>query len=371
MLNRRPFEIVNEKISFTNQSGIAIYRGSKSLDDSSMAGSMSSNLENNPAAEGRPDAIVREHTFSVVVCTRNRARFLERAIDSVVAQEYPKDRYELIVVDNDSSDGTRALVERYLISAPVSVSYNIERRLGVSFARNLGVERARHEYVAFLDDDAVAAPGWLAAFDVAIREYGARVAGGRVDPVIEPGVEPPTWWTDRDIRCLFGLDHAHLCPGERVVAIRWPLWLGGGNSVYSKRLLRDHGGFRTHFGPTGRRRRAAEDIDLNVRLERAGVPIYYAREALITHRITAERLTRRYVWRRTYWAGITNAAAAAVLGGRADPVSLRELGRAALGLLAREPARTTAGCRLAYRVGYLRKRWRIALAERLGRWPSE
>lgn len=321
-------------------------------------------------AECKSEAIVGGRTFSVVICTRNRAGFLERAIDSVLAQEYPKDRYELIVVDNDSSDGTRTLVERYLISAPVRVSYHVEERVGVSFARNLGIERARHEYVAFLDDDAAAGPGWLAAFDVAIQERGALVAGGRVEPVIEPGVEPPMWWGDRNIRSLFGLDHRHLHPGERVVAIRWPLWLGGGNSVYSKRLLQHLGGFRTDFGPTGLRRRAAEDIYLNLQLEHAGVPIYYAHEAWIEHMVTADRLTRSYVWRRTYWSGVTNAIAEAFLGRRSDAGSLPKLGRAALRLLlSREPARTTAGCRLAYGVGYLHKRWAIALAERLRRQP--
>jgi len=323
-----------------------------------------------PVAEGTSEAIVGGCTFSVVICTRNRAGFLGRAIDSVLAQEYPKDRYELIVVDNGSSDGTRALVERSLISAPVRVSYHVEERVGASFARNLGIERARHEYVAFLDDDAVAGPGWLAAFDVAIRERGALVVGGRVEPVIEPEVEPPAWWGDRNIKRLFGLDHHHLHPGQRIVAIRWPLWLGGGNSAYSKRLLQHLGGFRTDLGPTGLRRRVAEDIYLNLQLERAGVPIYYADEARVEHVVTADRLTRSYVWWRTYWSGVTRATAEVFLGHRSDTGSLPKLGRAALRLLlSREPVRTTAGCRLAYGIGYLRKRWAVALAQRWGRRP--
>jgi len=317
-----------------------------------------------------PEATAEMRKFSVVVCTRNRAHFLEETLDSVLAQEYPKDRYELIVVDNDSSDGTRSLVERYVTSdRSIPVSYHLERRPGASFARNLGVEIARYEYVAFLDDDTIAAPEWLVGFDTAIREHEVLAAGGPVEPVLEPGVELPPWWND--VKNLFGFDHAHLYPGRRVVTIRWPLWLGACNSVYSKRLLQDYGGFRTDCGPVGRRYRVAQDVDLNVRLESAGVPIYFVSDAWIKHRVTADRLTRRYIWRRMYCAGVTDAHAWAMLGGRSDAVSLRELGRAARGLLAREPARTTAGCRLAYGVGYLRKRWTIALAERLGRWPSE
>jgi hypothetical protein len=147
-----------------------------------------------------------------------------------------------------------------------------------------------------------------------------------------------------------------------VITLRWPLWLGGCNSVYSKQLLRDHGAFRTDFGPIGHRYRVAEDIDLNVRLERAGVPIYFVRGARIKHRITADRLTRRYIWRRNYCAGITDAHAWAILGRRTNIRILHQLPRAILDfLVGREAARTTAGCQLAYRIGYLYKSWAIAI----------
>ncbi|MEO8755381.1 MAG: glycosyltransferase [Casimicrobiaceae bacterium] len=79
-------------------------------------------------------------TFSVVICTRNRAAFLADAIRSVLDQQYPKDRYELLVVDNGSCDATRAVVESHLTSGEVPVSYHREGRLGVSL-RPLSVGR--------------------------------------------------------------------------------------------------------------------------------------------------------------------------------------------------------------------------------------
>jgi glycosyltransferase involved in cell wall biosynthesis len=311
----------------------------------------------------RANAKAEMRKFSVVVCTRNRANFLEDTVESVLAQNYPKELYELIVVDNDSRDGTRALVDRYVASDRIPVSYHLERRPGASFARNLGIERACYDYVAFLDDDTTAAPGWLAAYDVAIRENDVVAAGGPVEPAVEPGVELPSWWND--IKSLFSLDHAHLYPGQRVVTIRWPIWLGACNSVYSKRLLRDYGGFRIDCGPVGRRYRVAQDVDLNVRLERAGVPIHYVSDAWIKHRVTADRLTRRYVWQRTYCAGITDAHAWAMLGRRSNVGSLRQLARATLQLLmSGEAERTAAGCQVAYRLGYLRKSWALTFEQR-------
>ena len=301
--------------------------------------------------------------FSVVVCTYNRACFLEATLDSVLAQDYPRNDYELIIVDNDSTDGTRALVERHLNCAPVSVSYYVQREAGASFARNLGIERARYEYVAFLDDDTIAAPNWLIGFDAAIQGHRALAGGGPVEPVVEPGIKLPAWWRERNIRGIFGFEHTNVDSSKKVVAIRWPLWLGACNSFYSKRLLKEHGGFRMDCGPIGHRYRVAQDVELNVRLECAGVPIYYVRDSRVRHRITADRLTRRYIWRRAYAAGITDAHAWTVLGRRSNAGRLLQLARATLRLLvSREPARTSAGCRVAYGLGYQRKRWAMTHA---------
>lgn len=295
-------------------------------------------------------------TFSVAVCTHNRVSFLAGAIESVLAQDYPRDRFELIVIDNASTDGTHPLVERYAESAPIPVSYELEPRLGTALARNRAAESARNEYVAYLDDDTIADPGWLAAFDAAIREHGARVAGGPVEPVLEPGVDAPVWWGEGEVQAIFGLDHSERLAEEPAVPIRWPLWLGAGNSVYAKRLLVDHGGFRADFGPQGKTYRVAEDIDLNIRLERAGVTIWYARDARIKHRITGDRMTRRHLWRRAYSAGLTDAAAWALLGRAPSMAGVPRLARAALRMLiSPEPARTVAGCRVAYFYGRLRQ----------------
>jgi glycosyltransferase involved in cell wall biosynthesis len=290
--------------------------------------------------------------FSVVICTRNRQRLIERCIRSVFAQEYPKSCLELIVVDNGSTDETPAAIARCLSGAPVAISSFVEPRPGVSASRNAGARRARFEHVAFLDDDAAADPGWLAANDAVIREHHPPVVGGRVEPVIESGVTPPSWWAERDIRGLFGLDHQTALDGRRVAPIRWPLWLGGGNCVYTKQVLAGAGAFKTDLGPTGTRRRVAEDIDLNVRLERAAVPIYYAHDAVIHHLVTAERLAPRSICRRAYWAGRTDAAVRTVLTGRAKRLPVSSVFKAAIALpTAAEP--TVSLCRLAYDMGYL------------------
>lgn len=306
-----------------------------------------------------------------MICTRNRAAWLGDAIRSVLAQDYPPDRYEVLVVDNDSHDATRAAVAPYLDAGPVAVSYHREPRLGVAYARNLGLARSRGEYVAYMDDDILAAPDWLAAFDATIRAHDAPVVGGRIEPVLEPSCAPPQWWHDRRVQSLFQVDHARALATECAAPIRWPLWLGTGNSVYARALLERVGGFRTDFGPRGQRRHVAEDIELNLRLERAGVPIYYAPGARVRHRVSAEQLTRRAVWRRTYWSGATAAVAAAMLQRPSGAAGVLPLAGAAVRLLtAPDPAWTLAGCSLAFGLGYLRWRW-SGLAAAAARGPGE
>jgi len=98
--------------------------------------------------------------ISAIVCTRNRADILRHAIDSLVAQTLPPDEFEILIIDNGSTDDTRSLTERYA-ERHRNVSYVAEPRLGLSNARNTGLGAARADVVAFIDDDATAGKTWL------------------------------------------------------------------------------------------------------------------------------------------------------------------------------------------------------------------
>ena len=97
--------------------------------------------------------------ISAVVCTLNRATYLARAVESLVNQTYPKEYYEIIVVDNGSTDNTREVVEQF--SQCAIIRYIYEPVKGLSQARNTGWQAAAGKYVAYLDDDAIARPRWL------------------------------------------------------------------------------------------------------------------------------------------------------------------------------------------------------------------
>ncbi|MBV5279757.1 MAG: glycosyltransferase family 2 protein, partial [Actinobacteria bacterium] len=97
--------------------------------------------------------------ISAIICTHNGARHLAKAIESLIKQSMLEERYEIIIVDNCSSDSTKEVIDNF--TTVKNIRYVLESTLGLSFARNAGWHTARGKYVAYLDDDAVASSVWL------------------------------------------------------------------------------------------------------------------------------------------------------------------------------------------------------------------
>ena len=115
--------------------------------------------------------------FSVVICTHNRAGLLSRAIESVCSQSLDPSTYELIIVDNQSTDDTRRVINYYR-ARYINVKLIYEARRGLSHARNAGWNAALGDYVIYLDDDAIAAQEWLSTAHRIITTVGPAVFGG-------------------------------------------------------------------------------------------------------------------------------------------------------------------------------------------------
>src|SRR5215207_944051 len=250
---------------------------------------------------------IPRRAFSVVICTYRRPDFVARSMRSVFEQTYPKDRYELIVVNNASPDDTEEVVLEAAKDSPVAFTYLVEERNGLSHARNRGIAAARHDYVAFLDDDAIACPDWLATFNAVIDEHHAMVVGGRVEKAFEDGFEPPDWFRSQYPNHMFGVNYRDRGRKEKVFRIRYPLYLGGGNAAYARKLFGHFGGFDPRLGRDGKSLRAGEESYLNLILDRHDIPIYYTDDAWIDHYLETSRLTKKHLRRKAYWSAATNA----------------------------------------------------------------
>ena len=227
----------------------------------------------------KPAASAAAPFLTVAICTRNRADFLEKAVHSVLPQI--TDDTEMLIVDNASADNTPEVASR-LAGANPAVALWRENELGLSAARNAALVRARGQYVIFLDDDALAEPGWLEAYRRFLISPSAEriaVVGGAVFPDYE--VAPPKWLGA-------GAHQLDLGGTPKRVSARGGPW--GGNSAYRRVAALQVGMFDTRLGRKGNSLAALEESDLNLRLLKAGYEIWWLPGAGIRHFVAASRL---------------------------------------------------------------------------------
>jgi len=246
---------------------------------------------------------------SVLIATYNRAALLDGTLDSIAHLRMPGRTWEVVVVDNNSRDETRAVVELHARNYPVPLQYAREVRQGRSSALNAGLAIVRGTIVAMTDDDVQVQEGWLAAACDAILESvdpAIRYAGGPVEPMWEA---PPPAWLDLTRGDLWGTiaiqDHGR----ESFVyetARKVPL---GANMAAHRALFVEIGGFRGDLGRTSGATPLGQEVpEWLMRVRAAGYCGAYVPAMRVRHHIPASRLTRRYFRRWWYGKGLSRAA---------------------------------------------------------------
>jgi len=239
--------------------------------------------------------------ISVIICTYNRATLLARALMAFQDQEHPP-RAEIVVVDNNSSDDTADAVRRCSkdLQFVLPVAYFHEPEQGLSRARNAGIAAARGDILAFLDDDAVPSPGWLAAIADAFATHpDAAAAGGPIEPEFEiprpewlgPGVEG--YYSILDL----GSDH------QAFPRNRFPF---GANMALRRKTL---GGLRfsESLGRKGASLESDEERALFRQLRARGARIVYVPPMRVRHFVPRERLTVDWLLARSSGGGVSRA----------------------------------------------------------------
>lgn len=228
---------------------------------------------------------------SVIVCTHNRAQTLAQACAALLAIDYPSDRWELLIVDNRSTDETPRVARELARSRPDLVRVIEERRIGLSQARNTGVRHARGEIIAFADDDAFPGTGWLQALVEGLRQDNALVAGGPIEPAFQG--ELPPWFHERYLPYLAAWDK-----GPEIQPLTYNDYPRGNNIAFRREVFERYGYFSVHLGRKGRSLLSCEEIELCLRVERGGGRILYVPGARIRHLTATERITLDWLARR-------------------------------------------------------------------------
>jgi glycosyltransferase involved in cell wall biosynthesis len=287
--------------------------------------------------------------LTVATTTRDRRECVLRALGSVAPQLGPDD--ELIVVDNGSIDGTEAAVRSWIRAHCPSARLIVEPNGGTSQARNTAISAASGPVVCFLDDDATADPGWLAALRAAWERASTQTAaiGGPIRPDWHGGERPP-WLRDHLLWIVTALD---LGP-ERHRLDRDRIW--GANMSLRVDALREIGGFDLSLGPRpGVAFGRDEEEELQHRLQARGFEIWWEPEASVHHHLPAARLEPAYFQSFMRSQAHRHATAGSITAGRAAYRSARTALRYLLAKLLRDaPQRTEARINLSYWVSALR-----------------
>jgi glycosyltransferase involved in cell wall biosynthesis len=241
---------------------------------------------------------------SIVIATHNRSALLGQTLDALAGQTWPADQLEIIVADNGSTDGTRAVVQRAASRGGAPMRYLFVPQPGKSHAVNAALEIARGDVLAFTDDDVLPEPGWIPALVRAVRETPADFVAGRIQPIWE--IEPPAWMSPALYGVLAipdnGPERLSISADRPAQATPNVMPIGANMAVRAPVLAR-LGGLRTDLGKLAGSLRTGEDHELFLRLLHAGCRGVYEPEALVRHFVPASRLKRGYFRRWLYQNG--------------------------------------------------------------------
>ena len=235
---------------------------------------------------------------TVTIQTYNRAGILVETLESLRLLRCPENiDYEILVVDNNSSDETQGVLKKYQEILAPRLRSVFEEQQGLSYARNRALKEAKGEIVCFLDDDVKVDTNWLIAVTDAFKKYDASVVGGR-SYLIYPDSRP-TWLPAQKETLLSQLDY-----GDKPL-INTDKELFGLNYSVSRQMALDTGGFDIRLGRKGKKLSCGEEKKLQDKIQEAGGIIVYEPKAVVGHIVSPERLTKKWFFKRAYAGGIS------------------------------------------------------------------
>jgi glycosyltransferase involved in cell wall biosynthesis len=238
--------------------------------------------------------------ITVILCTHNRCESLAKALDSLAALRLPLSvQWEVLVVDNNSTDLTSQVVRGFCDRYPGRFRYLSEPRQGKSYALNTGIRESQSEILAFTDDDVVVQAEWLQNLTAPLRTTQWVGVGGKTLPEI--GFSPPNWLGLRRPYVYGPLGIFDL--GDSPCELTEPPF--GNNMAYRRDVFERHGDFRTELGPRPGSEIRSEDTELGQRILSAREHLRYEPTAVLYHAIPSNRLQKKYLLK--WWSAKARA----------------------------------------------------------------
>lgn len=233
--------------------------------------------------------------ISIIICTYNRADKLSTALESIVKQEMSEQiAYEVVVVDNNSSDNTREVLKKFEDRFPQIFHYFFEKRQGKRYALNTGIKKAQGQILAFADDDAVMDNHWIISIKEAFDNLDSNCFGGKILPTCSSKI--PDWIVRKGLYRNTGgvlVDHDR---GEKTRSYSEEGMYApcGANMFFKKHIFEKYGGFNDKLTINKKPLALCEDTEFCLRLMDHGEKILYFPKAIVYHPIYQHRLKKNF-----------------------------------------------------------------------------
>jgi glycosyltransferase involved in cell wall biosynthesis len=231
--------------------------------------------------------------FSIIICTRNRYDLLQEALRSLISQIKNREDVELIIVDNDSIDQTSSIVSNYPEFDLSNVFLVTEKKIGLSFARNKGAEKANFDWVCYMDDDAKAYDDFVEVMFSTRDENSFDVFGGMFYPWY---YLPQPKWLPKEV----GVMHQY---SKEIIILNNGQFVAGGICAFNKKILFDAGGFPTHIGMRGDVVGYGEENFLQIKIRELGGTIGFNPKWCMYHLVAPYKYSLYWNLNRFYSKG--------------------------------------------------------------------
>ena len=248
-----------------------------------------------------------EMKASVIVPTRNRADVLDQCLESLCAQSFPIDEFEVIVIDNGSTDHTLEVVNRY--KDQLQLRYRYVKEPGLHVGRHEGCHLAKSDLLMYIDDDVVVSSEWVSSVVETFQDVKVSLVGGNNYPNFE--VAPPEWlthmWNEKKPIGKMAPSLSILDFGEGFLETD-PYLVWGCNFSIRKDVLKAAGGFHPDGVPKDRLRfRGDGETHVSDFIKKSGLKAMFNSSASVHHLVSIDRMTPQYFEQRSYLQGISDS----------------------------------------------------------------